>query len=82
MTETYLQKLTDMQLSQLDSAVFTSLIEFPALCTVSVIPRLCMSAAMLDTIDPHTPPRRLLAMATSIEGILNDFVFLFLQQRT
>lgn len=68
---TYLQKLTDMQLSQLEMAVLKSLIWFPAFSTVDMIWRLSTLAVMLDITDPHTPPRRLRAMATSIVGIFN-----------
>jgi len=71
----HLQYVAAMQLSQLEKAFLTSLTWFPALVTVSVIPRFSMFAAKLDTTEPNTPPRRLLAMATSIEGIFECYCF-------
>jgi hypothetical protein len=59
---THLQKLRAMQLSQLEKASPTS-------PTVSVIWRDSMFLASPAAMEPHMPPLRLLAMATSTEGI-------------
>ena len=72
----YLQKVAFMQLSQLEKAVLTSLTLFEV---SSMILRLAISLVTLLTMlslrVPHVPPWRLLAMATSIEGILFEAVF-------
>ena len=64
----YLQYVACIQLSQLEKALAASV----ALSFTSLRSRGASDSSRLSAIDPHTPPRRLLAMATSTDGIAAD----------